>query len=302
MFISELLEKQAQRLGINLKETLGEEALAKLNEVEVNETISTKLLNGLITNEEAETSSSLFEKHKERWHKEARKAAYDSIDSTHSEAMELLNSTDLEEYKVIETTKEKNKYLLQKLKTKIANANTDAEKVALKQDYDDYKKKVASDFIPKDSVKSYIDEVEALKRKLSIRDKQQVKNELFATAAKSGKLIDSIKNSPLATSVVNEAVIQYLKETTFMAENVKAELVLDEDTGQVNVRQKGKEIGISVDGNVLKLEDIVVSAIKQFGLHKEVEEPAFRKVVFDKNEDTKVTKAKAEFLASMLTK
>jgi uncharacterized protein YaiE (UPF0345 family) len=273
MKFTQLLEGKIKANGFDTSK-LGEDTLAKLNEVEIDDTLGAEILtaiNGnLISRLEAENQPDLFEKYKDKWHKEARKAVLDSLDASMAESINALNDEEVQEYNLADGSVKKNKYLLGKLKEKIAKANesgaSDADKKALEQHLAEFKDKVSKDYVPKTETEVYTNEIKELKKSLKKLEETTINDHIGSVAVRSGILNDTFKDSELLEGTVLIAVNKYL-ETEAFGESTKGKIVLE--NGRVYVRNdKDASMSIVVEEKILTVDELVKKALIKYNLHK----------------------------------
>lgn len=272
MKLIEVLEAKLQPV-ISLKQTLGDK-YAELESIELPDDKAEELKKQILTLAEAQNSPSLFETHKDNWHKQGKKAALDSLDSSFAEHLPLLNDNEKAEFEALEGSVKKNKYLLSKLKSRVSNSDTNAEKLALEAEYNGLKAKIESEYVPKNAIDEYKQKVSALDSTLKNIESTMVKDHVVSSAVKSGILSESTANSELLDEIVHSAVNRYLESTEFGAEKVKGKIFVNRETGRVVLRQdKNTDISIAEDGKVLSIDDIVKRAITKYNLQKKSDSP-----------------------------
>jgi hypothetical protein len=272
MKFTQLLEGKIKANGFDTSK-LGEETLAKLNEVEIDDTLGAEILtainSNLISRLEAENQPDLFDKHKDKWHKEARKAVLDSLDASMAESINALNDEEVQEYNLADGSVKKNKYLLGKLKEKIAKAKesgaSDADKKALEQHLAEFKEKVSKEYVPKTETEVYTNEIKDLKKSLKKLEETTINDHIGSLAVRSGILNDTLKDSELLEGTVLIAVSKYLESEAFGES--KGKIVLE--NGRVYVRNdKDATMSIVVEEKILTVDELVKKALIKYNLHK----------------------------------
>jgi hypothetical protein len=255
---------------------LGEGNLTKLSEVEIEDEIAEGVKSSLLSLTEAENSPLIVGKNKDKWHKEAKKAFMDSIDSTLADHLDLLGDT------VPTETKDKSKGIVtaykakveslkeevETLKSKVKEGVSDADSKALIQAKELEISELRKTHIPSESVKAYKEEIEDTKRELESFKRASIREKITNSAIKTGILIDL--NPELLDDVVYGAAKKYIETEEFGAEKVKAKLVLDKNTKQLVIRNAADEsMSIAIDGStVLTIDALVKSALIKYGLNK----------------------------------
>lgn len=254
---------------------LGEDNLAKLSEITIEDEVASELKTLLLSLTEAENSPTIVGKNKDKWHKEALKGFMDSIDSTTAEHLSVLgeeiptdtkakNKAILTAYKTkLDTLKDEVETLKTKVKEGVSDADSKALIAAKEAEIADLKKS----YIPADSVKAIKDENEDIKKELESFKRASIREKITNSAIKSGILIDL--NPELLDDVVYGAAKKYIEKTTFGSEGIKAKLILDKSTKQLVIRNSSDEsMSIVVDGSVLTVDKLVKDALVEFGLNK----------------------------------
>lgn len=254
---------------------LGEDNLAKLSEITIEDEVASELKTLLLSLTEAENSPTIVGKNKDKWHKEALKGFMDSIDSTTAEHLSVL------EEEIPTDTKTKNKAILTAYKTKLDTLKNEVEtlRTKVKEGVSDADSKaliaakeaeiadLKKSYIPADSVKAIKDENEDIKKELESFKRASIREKITNSAIKSGILIDL--NPELLDDVVYGAAKKYIEKTTFGNEGIKAKLILDKSTKQLVIRNSSDEsMSIVVDGSVLTVDKLVKDALVEFGLNK----------------------------------
>ena len=274
MTLKEVLEAKLKNV-VDLQK-IGEDNLAKLNEIGLDDELAEGFKVGLLSLVEAENSSSIVEKNKDAWHKATLKGFYDSLDSQIAEHESLLGD---EEYS---STKDKHKALLSaykqaladkqatidELKQKVENGISDSDSKALLAAKDAEIAQLKSSYVPKEEAQAEKEELSKLKREIREINKISLEDQVLSSAIQS-KLLDGIQVAPnLHKVLVLESVNQYLREAEFGIDKVRAELLLDPSTRRVIVRNKSnKEMSVVEDGKIVSVEDIVKSALVKTGLN-----------------------------------
>jgi hypothetical protein len=260
---------------------IGETNLAKLSELEIEDEIAEGVKSALLSLTEAENSPTIVGKNKDKWHKEAKKAFMDSIDSTLADHYELLGDTIPTEtkdkskgivtaYKAkVDALKEEVETLRVKVKDGVSDADSKALIAAKEAEISELKKT----HIPADSVKVYKDENEDIKKELESFKKASIREKITNAAMKSGILIDI--NPELLDDIVYGAAKKYVETEVFGAEKVKAKLILDKNTKQLVIRNASDEsMSVVVDGSTtLTIDALVKSALIKYGLNKKSDNP-----------------------------
>jgi hypothetical protein len=264
--IFNILEGLTSKVGVKLQDYIGEDLLAKINEVELDETKATELkdkLKGLMNKTEAETNPDIHTLKKDQWHKEARKSLNDQYDLVSKEQEELLNDTEKDEYNALETSVKKTKFLFSKLKDKIKNADTDAEKKAIKKEYDDLKLKIDADYLPKSSLLDKDKEINDLRKQLKSFETSYVKDHIVRLAS-TQKIAENYRNE-LLDDIVLGAVNKYIESESFGDSKISAKISYNKETNRVEVKNKADEtLAISVNGNILTTEELVKGALQKY--------------------------------------
>lgn len=260
---------------------LGEDNLAKLSEITIEDEVADDLKSALLSLTEAENSPTIVGKNKDKWHKEALKGFMDSIDSTTAEHLSVLGE------EIPTDTKTKNKAILTAYKTKLEALNSEVEtlKAKVKEGVSDADSKaliaakeaeiadLKKSYIPADSVKAIKEENDEIKRELESFKKATIREKITNSAIKSGILIDL--NPELVDDVVYGAVKKYVETEVFGTEKVRAKLVLDKSTKQLVVRNASDEsMSVVVDGSTtLTIDSLTKSALIKYGLNKKSDNP-----------------------------
>lgn len=273
---------------------LGEEVLSAL-ELEVDDTVAEEAKNllktNLLTRTEAENDSTLVEKHKDTWHKQARKGVLDSIDSQIKGLDSVLTESEKAEYEALDTVK-KNAFLIKKnqehikeLKSKIVNSDSDAESKAFKKELEDYKELVTRDFVTKTSISELQSENQSIKSKLQKFEENTWTEQITGLAVKSNTLDPKI-DPEIMDDVVSAVVKKYLANHELGTGNVKGKIVLDSN-GKVTLRQADstEEMAIIESGKPLTVKEIVVRAIQKYNLSKKQDEHEEEEFKFDVEKD-----------------
>jgi hypothetical protein len=259
---------------------LGEANLAKLSEITIEDDIAEGVKSNLFSLTEAENSPTIVGKNKDKWHKEAKKAFMDSIDSTLADHLELLGDTIPTETKdkskgIVTAYKAKVESLkseVETLKSKVKEGVSDADSKALIAAKEAEISELKKTHIPAESVKAYKDENEDIKKELESFKKASIREKITNSAMKSGILIDL--NPELVDDVVYGAAKKYIETEVFGTEKVKAKLVLDKNTKQLIIRNSSDEsMSVVSDGIVLTIDSLVKSALIKYGLNKKSENP-----------------------------
>jgi len=259
---------------------LGESNLAKLSEITIEDDVADDLKSALLSLTEAENSPTIVGKNKDKWHKEAKKAFMDSIDSTLADHLELLGDTIPTETKdkskgIVTAYKAKVEALkeeVETLKSKVKEGVSDADSKALIQAKELELSELKKTHVPLESVKAYKEENEDIKKELESFKKASIREKITNSAIKSGILIDL--NPDLLDDVVYGAAKKYVETELFGTEKVKAKLVLDKNTKQLVIRNASDEsMSVVSDGNVLTIDSLVKSALIKYGLNKKSDNP-----------------------------
>jgi len=269
------------KLDSDTKVKIGEDNLAKLSEITLEDDTAEAVKAALLSLTEAENSPTIVGKNKDKWHKEALKGFMDSIDSTTAEHLSVLGE------EVPTDTKAKNKAILTAYKTKLDGLKEEVEtlKVKVKDGVSDADSKaliaakeaeiseLKKTHIPADSVKVYKDENEDIKKELESFKKASIREKITNAAMKSGILIDI--NPELLDDIVYGAAKKYVETEVFGTEKVKAKLILDKNTKQLVIRNASDEsMSVVVDGSTtLTIDTLVKSALIKYGLNKKSDNP-----------------------------
>lgn len=259
---------------------LGEANLAKLSEITIEDDVADDLKSALLSLTEAENSPSIVSKNKDKWHKEAKKAFMDSIDSTLADHLELLGDTVPTETKdkskgIVTAYKAKVESLnqeLESLKLKVKDGVSDADSKALIQAKELEILELKKTHVPSDTIKAIKDENEVIKKELESFKRASIKEKITNSAIKSGILIDL--NPEIVDEVVNSSVKKYLERVTFGNDASKAKILIDKVTKQVVVRNAADEtMSIVSNGKILTIDDITKDALIEFDLNKKSDNP-----------------------------
>ena len=251
------------------KQELSEEQVALLNEIEVNED-TVNAFKGLLTKTEAESDATLFTSVKDAAHREVKKSIYDSIDANIKEYLDTLSSDEKSQLDKLDS-KDKLKSVLKIYKAKLANADTDAEKAALKQEYDNFKASVDTDYVKKEVVGETQNELNSLRLQLEGIKSSRKSEILTSSAIQSGIVDEKFISSPILPSMVLSAVENYLKKPFKSGGSEVYGQVVMNDNMELSIQQKveDKFIPISVDSKIVNIQDVVASALREFNLAKE---------------------------------
>lgn len=258
---------------------LGEDNLAKLSEVALDEETVEVLKTSLLSQVEAENSTSIYEKNKDKWHKEINKGILDSFDA------QLKEHESLVEGKTFENTKAKNKEILSAYKAtvdslkrevetltqKIKDGVGDAEAKALLREKELEIDSLKKTYVPAGSVSELKNENIDLKRELETFKKNSIKSSITGAAVKSGLLTPM--NQELMEDVVYSAVKKLIQTETFGVEKVKAKIILDKQLGVIVRNEKDETMAVVENNKGLTLDDLVQKALMKYGLNKKNEEP-----------------------------
>ena len=275
MKIKEVIGDRLTSAGIDVSK-LGDKFVSALEE-DIDDAVGEEqklLIKNLLTRTEAENDSTLVEKHKDGWHKLARKGVLDSVDSSIKGKESILSESERIEYEALDTVK-KNSFLHKKydsivadLKNKIENSDSKADTKALEQELAAMNLKIEKDFVSKTQVAELEENYNSLKGQLqNFRDISE-KDQLTALAIKSGNLSSTL-NTELIDDYVNIAVKKYLATETFGTSAVKAKIILDSN-GKVILRQADttEEVSVIESNKPLSVQEIVVRAIQKYDLSK----------------------------------
>ena len=251
------------------KQELSEEQIALLNEIEVNDD-TVNAFKGLLTKIEAESDATLFTSVKDEAHRAAKKGIYDSIDANIKEYLDTLSSDEKSQLEKLDS-KDKLKSVLKIYKSKLANADTDAEKAALKQEYDNFKASVDTDYVKKEVVGETQNELNSLRLQLEGIKSSRKSEILTSSAIQSGIVDEKFISSPILPSMVLSAVENYLKKPFKSGGSEVYGQVVMNDNMELSIQQKveDKFIPISVDSKIVNIQDVVASALREFNLAKE---------------------------------
>lgn len=256
----------------------GEDNLAKLSEVALDEETVELVKSSLLSTVEAENSTAIYEKNKDKWHKEINKGILDSFDA------QLKEHESLVEGKTFENTKVKNKEILstykatvdslkrevESLTQKIKEGVGDAEAKALIKEKELEIESLKKTYVPADSVSELKNENIDLKRELESFKKNSIKSSITGSAVKSGILTPM--NQELMEDVVYSAVKKLVQSETFGIDKSKAKIVLDKHLGVVVRNEKDESMAVTEDGQVLTLDKLVQKALIKYGLNKKAED------------------------------
>jgi hypothetical protein len=275
MKLKEVIGDRLTSAGIDVSK-LGDKFVSALEE-DIDDAVGEEqklLIKNLLTRTEAENDSTLVEKHKDGWHKLARKGVLDSVDSSIKGKESLLSESEKIEYEALDTVK-KNSFLHKKydsivadLKSKIENSDSKADTKALEQELAAMNLKIEKDFVSKTQVAELEENYSNLKGQLqNFRDISE-KDQLTALAIKSGNLSSAL-NTELVDDYITLAVKKYLATETFGTSGVKAKIVLDSN-GKVTLRQAdtAEEVSVIESNKPLSVQEIVVRAIQKYDLSK----------------------------------
>lgn len=269
------------KLDSDTKVKIGEDNLAKLSEITLEDDTAEAVTAALLSLTEAENSPTIVGKNKDKWHKEALKGFMDSIDSTTAEHLSVLGE------EIPTDTKAKNKAILtaykakldglkeevETLRVKVKDGVSDADSKALIAAKEAEISELKKTHIPVDSVKVYKDENEDIKKELESFKKASIREKITNAAMKSGILIDI--NPELLDDIVYGAAKKYVETEVFGAEKVKAKLILDKNTKQLVIRNASDEsMSVVVDGSTtLTIDTLIKSALIKYGLNKKSDNP-----------------------------
>lgn len=273
MNLRELLES---KLPAAMVQKLGEDTLSKLVEIGLEDEISNEFRSALLSIDEAKNNSSIISANKDAWHKEAMKGFYDSDDALLADHLYLLGD------EKPESTKDKKKAVLTKYKEKVESAQLELEDLKQKQrdglldsdskalikDAQDRLEAIKLTHVSKEEVESTRKELGATRKELAKINAIALRDQVLTLAIKSGTLAESTINSEMVDILVSESVSRYLGKTTFGVDNVLGELVLNPETRQLELKQKGGELSIVRDGKILTPSDLIKDAIVEYKLNK----------------------------------
>lgn len=256
----------------------GEENLAKLSEVALDEETVELVKSSLLSTVEAENSTTIYEKNKDKWHKEINKGILDSFDA------QLKEHESLVEGKTFENTKAKNKEILttykatvdslkrevETLTQKIKEGVSDAEAKALIKEKELEIESLKKTYVPADSVSELKNENIDLKRELESFKKNSIKSSITGSAIKSGILTPM--NQEIMEEVVYSAVKKLVQSETFGIEKAKAKIVLDKQLGVVVRNERDESMAVTEDGQAVTLDKLVQKALIKYGLNKKAED------------------------------
>ena len=263
------------KLGSETTVKLGEANLAKLSEIIIGDEEAETVKNTLLSLTEAENSPTIVLKNKDKWHKEAKKAFMDSIDSTLADHLELLGETIPTETKdkskgIVTAYKTKVDALSQELATLKKDGVSDADSKALIQAKELEIVDLKKNYVPSETVKAYKDENDEIKKELDSFKRASIKEKITNSAIKSGILNDF--SVDIVDDIVYGAVKKYTETELFGAEKVKSKLILDKATKQLVVRNASDEsMSVVANGEILTIDELVKSALIKYGLNKKSE-------------------------------
>lgn len=275
MKVKEVLGDKLTLVGLDVSK-FGDKFVSALEE-DIDDAVGEEqklLIKNLLTRTEAENDSTLVEKHKDGWHKLARKGVLDSIDSSIKGKESILTESEKLEYDSLDTVK-KNSFLLKKydnviseLKNKIENSDSKADTKALEAELAAVNLKIERDFVSKAQVAELEETNNSLKSQLQNFRDITVKDQLTSLAIKSGNLSSGL-STDLIDDFVTIAVNKYLSTETFGTDGVKGKIVLDSN-GKVVLRQANstEEMSVIESGKPLSMQEVVVRAIQKYDLSK----------------------------------
>ena len=256
----------------------GEDNLAKLSEVALDEETIELVKANLLSTVEAENSTVIYEKNKDKWHKEINKGILDSFDA------QLKDHESLVEGKTFENTKAKNKEILSTYKAtvdslkrevealtqKIKEGVSDADAKALLKEKELEIESIKKTHVSSDSVSELKNENTDLKRELESFKKNSIKSSITGAAVKSGILTPM--NQELMEDVVYSAVKKLTQSETFGVDKAKAKIIYDKHLGVIVRNEKDETMSVTDEGQVLTLEKLVQKALFKYGLNKKADE------------------------------
>jgi phosphopantetheine adenylyltransferase len=264
-----------------LIQKLGEDNLSKLSEIGLEDEVKTELTTAILGLEEAKNTPSIVLANKDAWHKETLKSFYDSDDALLAEHLDLLgddkpDNTKERKKAVLSKYKEKVNAIQQELidlKARAKDGISEADTKALIKDAEDRLARMKETHVPKEEVEETRRELGKTRKEIQKINELTKRDQLVSIAIKSQVLSDEISSSELVDVLIQESVNKYLGKTTFGVDNVQGELILDKDTRQLVLRQKGdNSMSIVQDGKVLNPVDLVKKAIVEYKLNKKGEE------------------------------
>jgi hypothetical protein len=271
--LKELLES---KLPAVMVQKLGEVTLSKLVEIGLEDEIGNEIKSALLSIDEARNTPSIVAANKDIWHKEAMKGYYDSDDALLAEHLYLLGDQKPENTKdtkkaVLTKYKEKvegAKLELEDLKQKQRDGLLDSDSKALIKDAQDRLEAIKLTHVSKEEVEGTRRELGATRKELEKINAIALRDQVLTLAIKSGTLAEATINSEMVDILVSESVSRYLGKTTFGADNVLGELVLNTQTRQLELKQKGQDLSIVKDGKILTPSDLIKDAIVEYKLNK----------------------------------
>lgn len=265
-----LLEELALKAGLTLQD-LHEGEITALESITINEDNALKLRQ-LMTETEAVNSPSIVQKYKDKVHQETVLAVNQSYESTQSLVVDDLSDEDKKSFNELKTGKEKNKFLLTKLKeqAKLAKENGSTADVKVLEgvisELKSNNEKVKVDF---DSLTKRLADVEKTEKSNKSLLKAIKRDSIISVALKSDKVGSEERSKPLFEDTAVLAVEKHLQTKRYGTEQTQAVLFFDEEQAKYVVRQKGNtELGVANVDKVLSMDDLVLEALEAFGMTK----------------------------------
>ena len=271
MKLSEILEKKTSGI-IDLKGLLGDKYSSL--ELDLNDEDGDKLNKNFLSLIEAENNAEIIGKNKHNWHQTASKSLYDSVDTTLTDHLGLLETVPektpakvkatLDKYKELIGTKDQEltglRAKITELEAKVQN-NATPEIKALLDDKNLQLENLKKSTVALTEFETIKNEKASLEKKIKAIDNASLESKIIAEALSSNMLAEFWKENKLRNKMILGVVSDYIKEEKFGLGGVSAKLVFDDDRNVKVVQKDDDSLPVILDNKSLEIGEIVKLAL-----------------------------------------